>query len=242
MKNLRVSKIFFEGEVPFGKLREFRAALSSHVRDRVLFHHHLDDNRFVYRYPLIQYKQVKGQIAMICLEHGIEDFVHFLDRQPEEVNLNGYKLPLKIARVQMRYHNLHIDEDKRYIYRLSRWVGLNRNNHDDYHAATDDATRYRLLERMLTGNILSFAKGVQWAIDEAVQVEIQHIERTKKRYYKKQAYYTFDLIFSSNVFLPHYIGLGRHASVGFGVVSAYKLAEKEMHQKHSVNSRQEKDS
>jgi hypothetical protein len=225
MKNLRVSKIFFEGEVPFGKLREFRAALSSHVRDRVLFHHHLDDNRFVYRYPLIQYKQVKGQVTMLCLEHGIEDFVHFLDHQPEEVNLNGYKLPLKIARVQMRYHPLRIEADKRYTYRLSRWVGLNRNNHDDYHAATDDAARFRLLERMLTGNILSFAKGVQWGVEQPIQVEIHNIERTKKRYYKKQAYHTFDLIFSSNVFLPHYIGLGRHASVGFGVVSAYKLAE-----------------
>ncbi|MEJ7676329.1 MAG: CRISPR-associated endonuclease Cas6 [Segetibacter sp.] len=41
-----------------------------------------------------------------------------------------------------------------------------------------------MLERLLTGNILSFAKGIEWRIERPIKVQIQELKGEKMIRYK----------------------------------------------------------
>ncbi len=80
----------------------------------------------------------------------------------------------------------------------------------------------QMLERTLTGNILSFAKGIEWRIDKPVQVQIQELKGEKVIRYKGIPLFAFDLNFNCNISLPNYLGLGKSASHGFGIVRQFR--------------------
>lgn len=76
-----------------------------------------------------------------------------------------------------------------------------------------------MLENLLTGNILSLAKGVGWQVEKQIKVQICEIIGEKIIHYKCIPLLTFDLDFNSNVALPDFLGIGKSASHGFGVIS-----------------------
>lgn len=82
--------------------------------------------------------------------------------------------------------------------------------------------RLQLLERLLTGNILSFAKGIEWRIERPIKVQIQELKGEKMIRYKGVPLIAFDVIFNCNVFLPNYLGLGKSASHGFGIIRQFR--------------------
>jgi hypothetical protein len=79
-----------------------------------------------------------------------------------------------------------------------------------------------LLEAILKGNLLSMAKGIGWTVDKPVEVVIASIERKQTYKYKGIALDGFEIIFQSNIYLPDYIGIGKGASHGFGIIKHFK--------------------
>lgn len=60
MKKIRTLTIIFEGEIKSYEIPAFRGAVIDKVgQENIIFHNHLNDNEFIYKYPLIQYKQIK---------------------------------------------------------------------------------------------------------------------------------------------------------------------------------------
>jgi hypothetical protein len=89
-------------------------------------------------------------------------------------------------------------------------------------ATTDELSRLALLESILKGNILSFAKGIGWDIDREISLRIDTIEKVRPVTFKEQKVLAFDVTFRTNVFLPDYLGLGKGVSLGFGTVRQMK--------------------
>ena len=75
------------------------------------------------------------------------------------------------------------------------------------------------LERLLVGNILSFAKGVGIFFDSEVEASIVDIEMMGQYKFKNVNMLGFDVVFSTNVSLPQYVGLGKGVSLGFGMIT-----------------------
>jgi hypothetical protein len=73
------------------------------------------------------------------------------------------------------------------------------------------------LKRILIGNILTFAKGVDWWIEDEIIVvpQLKAIDIQ----FKNQKMLGFVGEFYSNVCLPDYIGLGKSTARGFGMVA-----------------------
>ena len=71
---------------------------------------------------------------------------------------------------------------------------------------------------MLTGNILSFAKGMDVYFDKEVKCTIQQIRENSPRSYKGVDLLGFSAAFTSNVCLPQWIGLGKSASQNHGTL------------------------
>lgn len=101
-------------------------------------------------------------------------------------------------------------------------LALNGENYKKYQAIDGLAGRIEFLEKLLVGNILSFAKGIDWRIEKPVKVEIQELKGQKMIRYKGVPLIAFDVNFKTNVFLPNFLGLGKSASHGYGVIHKNK--------------------
>lgn len=82
-----------------------------------------------------------------------------------------------------------------------------------------------MLEKILTANILSFAKGIDWHITAPVQVTIQDVKQERDARMKDIKVRTFEVDFYCNVFMPDYLGLGKGVSKGFGTVRQIRKSE-----------------
>jgi hypothetical protein len=82
--------------------------------------------------------------------------------------------------------------------------------------------RIQILERVLIGNILSFLKGVGIHLEDQIVLSITNITSQHAVTYKNVKLMGFDIEFKTNITFPQYIGIGKNASVGCGVISIIK--------------------
>ncbi len=218
MKKLKVLKIIFEQSVPSWKITQFRGAVIAKLgREHVSFHNHLGDDQFHYQYPRIQYKSIGGKAALICIDDGTEDIYAFFQQRNWSIRIGQEAVDLSIQHLSADAFQLRVWQAST-GYRINNWLALNEKNYDLFTKAESLVERLTLLERVLTGNILSFAKGVGYFLEEELKVKITSLHQEKWIDFKQNKLKAFDLNFQTNFFLPNYIGLGKGASVGYGVV------------------------
>lgn len=215
VKTLLVS---FETALEPDKVSAFRGAVIEKVgREHPAFHNHAGEEGFIYKYPVIQYKIIHNRPSFFCVGEGVDQIHHFFGLKSWDVVVHGEKLNMAIHKLDLNQCTLNV-WDKKFNYTLRNWLALNAENYKTFQAITSLKEKTEFLEKKLTGNILSFAKGVGWHIEKQVQVEIQDIKGQKMIRYKGVPLMAFDVAFSTNVFLPNYLGLGKSASHGYGVV------------------------
>ncbi|WP_417146424.1 CRISPR-associated endonuclease Cas6 [Porphyromonas sp.] len=105
------------------------------------------------------------------------------------------------------------------IYQLSDWLPLNDKNYKLFERERGLAARILKLQQILTGNVLSMLKGVGIFVPSLLETEITAMTPMRSVKYKGVPLVTLDVQFAANVSLPDQIGLGRHASVGFGTLT-----------------------
>ena len=217
MKKIRVLDIEFENEIAVWEVPAFRGAvIETAGRENTLFHNHLGkDYRF--GYPLIQYKRIRKKPHLVCIEDGVDEVHHFFENKQEGLVLGKREYELKVEGIRLNKFTMQV-WDKSFSYFMQDWLPLNQKNYQTYKALNSEIEQMEFLENILKGNILSFAKGIDWNVDKEIKVRIKEIVRTNIISVKgiKREAYTLNL--SSNVFLPNNIGLGRNASMGFGVI------------------------
>lgn len=104
-------------------------------------------------------------------------------------------------------------------YSLHRWIPLNHENYQVYRTLEKDEQRIHLLQKILIGNILSCLKGLNIYLDKRITCRIQEITRMHTISNKGVNLLAFDLIFTANLSLPPYIGLGKNASINCGILT-----------------------
>lgn len=217
MKIIRLLKVCFDTEIKSYEVEAFRGAVIAKAgNEHVLFHNHTADG-FRYSYPLIQYKRIGGKPTIICIEKGVDEIHHFFENKDWKIKISGEEKDLKIQNLNVNQFTMQV-WDKNFKYSLKNWLALNSENHKKYIELDGIIEKTQFLQSLLTGNIISFAKGIEWQIDKEVSIKILEITDTKILPYKKQKMQSFDLSFSTNVFLPNFIGIGKGVSMGFGTV------------------------
>lgn len=203
------------------------AVIAAVGREHLLFHNHLGDKEYRYGYPLIQYKRLYGQAAIVCLKEGVDAIGNFFANYQNEMRLGNKTEQMELEMVRPMTVNIQLWQTPLH-YRLTRWLPLNADNYKLYRSTESMTDRIALLERILTGNILSICKGLDIHLDDPLSVKILDIAKTYSIWHKGVKVMAFDLTFSSNISLPDYIGIGKNASLGCGTVSRIrKRAEKE---------------
>ncbi len=217
-----ILKVLFDLELEPWELRAFRSAVSSIAGPKhILFHNHLDDRKYLYKYPLIQYKIIDKRPTIVCLKDGLEEIVHFFNNLGESINILGEQRHIVVRKVHFNNWKFTLWEKPEFKYRIRRWLPFNDKNWKEWQGQKETAQRRKLLEKILIGNILAMAKGIGWFIEGKVEVEILHWKDPRPVKYKenitKQA---IDVVFKTNVRLPVHIGLGKGVSFGFGTIFA----------------------
>lgn len=226
MIRLRVLHIEFENPIEAYEIPAFRAAIVKTAgKENVLFHNHLN-NEFLYKYPLIQYKRNYDKPVIICIEKGVDEIHNFFENKQEGLIIGDRTYNLKISKLRMNQFNMQV-WDKSFNYYLRNWLALNQKNFNEFKNIDSEIGQIEFLEKILTGNILSFAKGINWHLDKELKVRIKEIKQRKIISVKNIKREAFSLVFTTNAFLPNFIGLGRNASLGYGVVREYKTNGKQ---------------
>lgn len=221
MKKIRVLHIEFENMIEPYEVPAFRSAIIETAgRENTLFHNHKQGN-YRYAYPLIQYKQIRRRPTITCIDEGVDEIHHFFERKQLGLVLGNRPYELVVDKILLNQFNMQVWNTD-FEYSIWKWLPLNQKNHQLYKQIDDLRARAEFLEKILTGNILSFAKGIEWDVDKQIRVRIKEIRNTGLIRVKDIPREAFNVYFTSNVFLPNYIGLGRNASLGFGMVKQLK--------------------
>jgi hypothetical protein len=222
MKKIKTLFVQFDDSLAAWQIPSFRGAVIEKVgRENFLFHQHHAEEGFMYQYPVIQYKSIQQKPSLLCLGEGVDEIHKFFGLRNWDVTINGEKHHLKIHRLDMNNLTINVWE-KQFRYSIQNWLALNGDNYRRYQSINSLTERVQLLERLLTGNILSFAKGIEWQVERPVKVQLQEVKSEKIIRYKGVPLLAFDVLFRCNVFLPNYLGLGKSASHGFGIVRQFK--------------------
>ncbi len=193
----------------------------------VLFHNHFDDGSLRYGYPLIQYKIINNKPVVLGINKGAELIVeHFLSIDKLELGDRIYISPTGKLKVNVEEVKIDNDYDMPvYKYEfVTPWLGLSQRNFKVYmeeYIRKSKKEKSDFFKSILTGNILSFAKGINWWLEEEVTVVPSLTDLTVK--FKGEEMVGFTGYFFSNVYLPEHIGLGKSTSRGFGTIERQKV-------------------
>ena len=218
MEKVKVLIVRFSNEITREEIPLFRGAIVNATENAdLLFHNHLEDARLRYACPLIQYKRINQKAVIVCIGEGTDAIGQFFSSCNFDVMLGERPVKLEVESVNAHQHLIQL-WDGEFTYRIRRWLPLNGENYEAYCREDSLAARYAMLERLLTANILSFAKGVGVHFDGQVIARISHMDEPRLQYYKGVKLMSFDAEFKTNVSLPDYIGLGKGVSLGMGTV------------------------
>ena len=222
MHKLPTIVIQFENEIETKAIPFFRGAVIASLNEKnILFHNH-DEDKLRYAYPLRQYKRIHKKAAVMGVEKGIEVITQLLNTHDFNYQIGNEQVEMHIEAVNAFDNEIILSGEKEFHYRLRSWLPLNSANYKQYQKSESMVERIQILERVLIGNILSFLKGVGIHIEEQMELHITDITGQRPYIYKKIRLMTFDIEFKANIQLPQYIGIGKNASVGCGVLSIIK--------------------
>jgi len=195
--------------------------------DELLFHNHHGDGHFRYGYPLIQYKILNGKPTVISLNEGVDLIAeNFLEL--ERLNLGDKEFIKPEIQFQIKEDHIEVENEEfdmlPYKYNLvTPWMGLNQRNYKKYDQDirhNNKKEEIKFLRDILIGNILSFAKGIDWWIEDEIKL-FPDLERISIQFKNKEMV-GFKGEFYSNILLPDNIGLGQSTSRGFGTIQGEK--------------------
>ncbi len=224
-KYIRSLTVYFDTELQQKDIPLFRGAVLNCLGEKAsfLYHNHIGDHSFRYSYPLIQYKRINGKAAIVCVEEGVDLIGQFLMQDYNPLIINGVEKVFNTQRIQPARILVQTWE-KSFSYHLSQWLPLNSKNYHVYQSLDGIVEKVSLLENILKGNLLSMLKG--WGIHQEQPILVKIVEHSTPYllYYKGIKLMAFNVDFSCNLSIPNNIGIGKNASIGFGVV----------HQKHNT--------
>ena len=222
-KPINILTIQFANEISQREIPLFRGAVIKSLGNNahLLFHNHIGNDTFRYSYPLIQYKRIRGKASLVCIGEAANIIGQFLaqcsctlkigDRE-EEIN----KSHLYPARLFIQtWANL-------FDYHISYWIPLNSNNYHLFQNLESLIEKTVFLENILKGNLLSMLKGLDIHLENELIVKITHLSEPYILYNKGVGMTAFNADFKCNLTIPNNVGIGKNASIGFGVVHQNK--------------------
>lgn len=222
-KYIRTLTIQTDADIHQKEVPLFRGAVLNGLGEKanLLFHNHLDDDKFKYSYPLIQYKRLGGKAAIVCVEEGTDLIGQFLTEASDKLIIGDREIEWSTRHIQPARLLVQTWENT-FRYHISRWLPLNSKNYQLYQNIEGLVEKIDLLENILKGNLLSMLKGLDIHLDQELIVKITQISEPYILYNKGIGMTAFNADFNCNLTIPNNVGVGKNASIGYGIVHLEK--------------------
>jgi hypothetical protein len=201
-----------------------RGAIATLYRDWSIMHQHLG-RQFLYQHPLVQYKVINDIPMVVGLGIGAELLAAL--EPPRQLVLNRAPVEFKEVRLVSEIYEPDFSASH-YFHFVTPWLALNEDNYLLYREFEQDEQSIairQLLQRILIGNVLSFAKGLGISILAKLQANIEHWHAEPVR--AKQEESGLMLGFAANGAItfsaPSFWGFGKQSSRGNGVMITTKV-------------------
>ena len=197
------------------KAKDLRGAIASRNKDNSLLHQHATDGEPIYKYPLVQYKIIKGEGFLVGFNEGAKTITN-LEILNERFEFCAEKYIL--LQNELIFHSNPIGTNKEFLHYhfLSLWLALNEENYQKY-MRMDKQEKNQLLSKILIGNILSMSKGLEYVVTEEIKASSLDVHEVPARL-KGVPMIGFMGKFKVNFEIPDYLGIGKSVSRGFGTV------------------------
>ncbi len=180
-----------------------------------LLHNHLESGESAYKYPLVQYKVLDGVPTLVGLNEGAELLIGlFLNTKGLEIGTQTF--PVLQKNIESSIINIGLSDDL-HAYRFQTlWMAMNQQNYSTW-LHEDEAQKAKHLKAILTGNLLSFFKGMNHQVEGTIMANLK-ITGQREAQFKNNTMMAFEAGFVTNAILPEAIGLGKSVARGFGTI------------------------
>lgn len=192
---------------------KLRGYFGQKYRDNIIMHNHNGD-KFIYSYPLVQYKVIDHAPTLIGLGDGAELLLN-VGVCEHELDIGGIKHEIGCAKIDTRTEEVGISDTITKYKFETPWLPLNQYNTPKYIAA-DIIEREEKLKGILINNLIALSKAVHYQVPSKIRVSL-NVHKVDARF-KNNDMLGFVGSFNCNFTLPDYIGLGRAVSHGFGTI------------------------
>lgn len=208
-------------EMTFESTKEFtedvsciRGFFATKFNDLILLHNHNTD-KFVYEYPLVQYKSIEGKPLLIGINEGTEILKEIFDKF-DKITLNHKDYEIIERTMKIKKQEFGLTKEFYFYEFVTPWLALSQKNNEKYLLTQNNDEKAILLRKILTGNLLSMSKTFGYTVPDEIKCDIDLVP-TKSRY-KDNNLTSFCGGFIVNFFIPSYLGIGKSVSKGYGTV------------------------
>lgn len=198
-----------------------RGYIGNQFKEYDLLHNHVNQDNYIFNYPLVQYKIINDYILIQGIDEGGE-ILKIISDSLNSLNLEKeYKITEKI--IHEKEVDIKPSSDEKHYEFITPWLGLNQVNYKKYSALNGWKDKKDLLNRILVGNILSMSKSLGIIVNKRLYAKT-HFEMKQVKY-KSLIMNAFVGVFKIYYDIPDYFGLGKGVSHGFGCVKQIKDEE-----------------
>lgn len=197
-----------------GSASELRGFFATRFNEYTELHQHHAD-KFIYRYPVVQYKIIRGVPKVIGINEGAEVLRQIYDEY-QEIRLGANTYQVVERSISMREEEFGISDTVRFYEFETPWFALNQENSHTFYELKSNEERDKFLRKTLTGNIISMSKSLHYQVPDRIVCDLSVTMR--KDHLKDVSVMTFMGTFKTNFIIPDFLGLGKSVSRGFGTV------------------------
>jgi hypothetical protein len=193
---------------------ELRGFFATRFNEYVELHRHNAD-KFIHRYPVVQYKMIGDVPTVIGINEGAEVLRQIADEY-QEIRLGENTWRIVERGISPKDEEFGISDTIHSYEFATPWLALNQENYRKFYTLKGKPERDEFLRKILTSNILSMAKSLNYDMPGPVRCDAQlHFRKDRLR---DVSVMVFTGKFQANFLIPDLLGIGKSVSRGFGAV------------------------
>lgn len=185
------------------------------MKESPILHNHYEDGSLRYKYPLVQYKVINKIPHLVGFEEGAS-LLQSLFLRITEINIDDREYQINSKNITVTDEELKLEDDISFYKFVTLWVALNQKNFTQYTNCKNILEKEIMLEKILTGNILSFYKAFDFRVSEKIIVKLNFQERDTT--FKNKDLIGFNAVFATNAQIPNLCGIGKSVARGYGTI------------------------
>ncbi|MCK5176801.1 MAG: hypothetical protein KAQ92_03685 [Candidatus Aenigmarchaeota archaeon] len=193
---------------------QVRGFFATKFNEFQLLHQH-NASKFIYKYPLVQYKIIENNPMIIGINEGADVLMEIYNKYGNKIKIKEQEYEIVEQNISIKQEEFKLS-DKIHIYEfMTPWFALSQKNYELF-KDTNKEEKQEFLNKIATANILSIAKSLDYVVAETIKACVE--VKIRKSVLKGIPIMAFVGKLHVNFLIPDYIGIGKSVSRGFGTL------------------------